>query len=120
MDFDGAIQAHTNWKLRLFSYCRGKLTERLDLQTLQKDSVCALGQWLYGDGQEYAADPQFQQLQEAHSAFHKSAALVGAMVDRGQASAAEAALNSRGSEFNRLSIRVVALLMGLRDRHVGT
>jgi hypothetical protein len=118
MDFDGAIQAHTNWKLRLFSYCRGKVAEKIDMQTLRKDDACALGQWLYGGGRKYAEDPKFQQLQEMHAAFHKCAASVGALVDGGQAAAAEALLNSRESEFNRTSIRVVGLLMDLRSRHL--
>ena len=40
MDFDGAIQAHTNWKLRLFSYCRGKVAEKIDMQTpLSKEEL---------------------------------------------------------------------------------
>jgi methyl-accepting chemotaxis protein len=116
MDFDGAIQAHTNWKLRLFSYSRGKAVE-IDVPTLQKDNLCALGQWIYGEGRKYAADPKFKQLQDAHSAFHKCAASVGAMVDGGQAGAAEALLHSPGSEFNRISIRVVGLLMDLRKKH---
>jgi len=118
MDFDGAIQAHTNWKLRLFSYARGKVAEKIDNQTLRKDNVCALGQWLYGEGRKYAQDPKFQQLQETHAAFHKCAASIGAMVEAGQAAAAEALLNSPGSEFNRFSIRVVGLLMDLRSRQL--
>jgi methyl-accepting chemotaxis protein len=115
MDFDDAIQAHTNWKLRLFSYARGQVAERIDVPTLRKDNVCALGRWLYGEGPKHAADPKFKQLQEVHSAFHQSAASLGAMVDRGDSSAAAAQLSSPGSEFNRLSIRVVGLLMNLRD-----
>ena len=48
MDFDGAIQAHTYWKVRLLLYARGKAAEKIDLQTLRKDNVCA------GYGEKYA------------------------------------------------------------------
>ena len=119
MDFDSAIQAHTNWKLRLFSYSHGSVVKKIDVQTLMKDNVCALGQWLHGDGRKYAADPKFKQLKETHAAFHQCAAAVGAMVDRGQPAAAAALLKSPESEFNRLSIRVVGLLMGLRRQDSG-
>jgi hypothetical protein len=117
MNFDGAIQAHTDWKLRLLSYCRGKTTEKIDLQTLRKDNVCVLGQWLYGEGRRYGAEPGFEELREIHAAFHQSAATIAAMVDHGQAPAAAALLSSRESEFTRLSIRIVGLLMDLQRRH---
>src|ERR1039458_4214358 len=114
MDFDGAIQADTNWKLKLFNYSRGKLTGKVDrqaLRTLGNDKLCALGQWLYGGGRRYSPEPQFQKLLEAHSAFHASAAAIGAMVEGGRASEAEKLLNSPQSDFNRLSFRVIGILL---------
>ena len=118
MDFDSAIQAHTNWKLRLFSYSRGMTAEKINVQPLLKDNVCALGQWLYGDGRKYAADRKFKQLLALHADFHRSAASIGNLIDRGQMAAATALLSSQESEFNRLSIRVVAFLMDLRNRGI--
>ena len=117
MDFD-AIQAHTNWKLRLFRYCRGSLSEDFDLRSLQKDNVCSLGQWLYGEGGKYAADPHFKTLLAMHAALHRCVPPVDELVESGQSSAAEALLNSRESEFNRLSIRMVGLLMDFADSHL--
>jgi len=118
MDFDGAIQAHTYWKVRLLLYARGKAAEKIDLQTLRKDNVCALGQWLHGDAQRYSGDPKFKKLLETHAAFHKAAASVGSMIERGQAPAAEALLNFPGSEYSRLSSTVLAILMDLRKVHL--
>ena len=71
MDFDGAIRAHSNWMLRLFGYCKGTSREKLNPETIQKDNVCDLGQWLHGEGQKFAADPEFSGLLQAHAAFHE-------------------------------------------------
>jgi aerotaxis receptor len=117
MDFDSAIQAHTNWKLKLFNYCRGKLTEKIDLQTLRLDNACALGKWLHGEGRRYGTDAQFKKLLETHAGFHACAASVARMVEQGQAPQAESLLNSPQSEFNRLSLGVVGILMDLRRKH---
>lgn len=118
MDFDGAIQAHTNWKLRLLNYARSKTAEKVDLPPLRKDNLCTLGQWLQGEGQEYSGNPEFARLVETHAAFHVCAELVAALVERGQASCADAQLSSSDSEFNRLSFRVIAVLMDLHQRPV--
>lgn len=116
MDFSSAIQAHTDWKLRLLSYCRGTLREKPDCGTLQKDNVCALGQWLHGDSRAHSSDPLLNDLVGTHAAFHRCAATVAKMVENGQRADAEAALNSRSSEFGKLSLQVVGCLMKLRDR----
>jgi hypothetical protein len=120
MDFDGAIQAHTNWKLRLFSFCKGTLPEKIDMQELEKDNLCALGKWIHGEGQGYAADPKGSDLVQAHAAFHRAAASIALMIERGRAPAAQALLNSRDSEFGKLSLKVVGHLMDLRSRYSGT
>jgi len=104
MDFDGAIQVHTNWKLRFLNYVRGWANEKID---------CALCPWLYGEGQKYANDPRFAKLRETDTAFHSAAASVGLLVDQGNKASAEAVLNSPDTEFNRLSFRIVAMLMDL-------
>jgi hypothetical protein len=113
MDIDGAIQAHTNWKLRLLNYARGTGTEKIDLPTLGKDNLCVLGRWLHGDGQKYAGTVRFGKLLETHAAFHTCAASIGNLVARGDAASAEVQLNSVGSEFNRLSFKMMAFLRDL-------
>ena len=113
MDFDGAIQAHSNWKLRLFNYVRGEANSKIDLPLLGTDHHCALGQWLDGEGQRYANDPKFAKLREAHAALHASASSLALLVERGKRTTAESLLNSPDSEVNRLSFRVVAVLTDL-------
>jgi hypothetical protein len=117
MDFSGAIQAHANWKLRLLSYCQGVLREKLDLRMLERDNVCELGKWLHGEARKYSADPMLRELTDAHAAFHRCAASMAALVERGQAGTAEAFLNSKDSDFCRLSIKVVGFLMKMREKY---
>ena len=116
MDIDGAIQAHSDWKLRLLNLARGVKSEEVDLQTLGADHLCVLGRWLHGDGQKHAGDARFAKLVETHAAFHKCAASVGTLIADGRATAAETQLTSVGSEFNRLSFRVTAFLKDLDSR----
>jgi hypothetical protein len=119
MDFDGAIQAHTDWKLRIFRRCRGKPAEKTDGQTPRKENAGTQGEWLPNDTGAYAADPKFKQLQEMHSASGKCAAAIEALLDSGQAAAAGALVASQESEINRLSMGMVGLLMDLRERYSG-
>ena len=115
MDFGSAIQAHSDWKLRLLSYCRGASREKPDFYTLQKDNACALGQWLHGPAKALGDDATLNELVQAHAAFHRCAATVAKMLENGQRAAAETFLNSRESEFGKLSLQVVRYLMKLRD-----
>lgn len=117
MDFTTAIQAHSDWKLKLFTACDEGSHIRVDIATLMKDDACELGKWLHGPAGRYAADPKFQELLVAHADFHKAAASLARMIDLGKKADAEALLNARDSDFNRLSRQVVAVLMEFRRRN---
>jgi len=117
MNFSSAIQAHTNWKLRLYGNCRNSSKDVIDISTLGKDNACELGKWLHGDAQQHTSDPQFGELISSHAAFHRSAASVAAMIEGGKRTEAEALLNSTESEYCKLSLRVVGILMGFRTRY---
>ena len=114
-NFSSAIQAHTNWKLRLATNCKIASLEKIDVAALAKDNVCALGKWLHGDGRAHVAHARFRELVDAHAAFHRSAAALAALIERGKREEAAALINSRDSEFGKLSLRVVAILMALRS-----
>jgi hypothetical protein len=118
MDIDSAIKAHGDWKLRLLNYARGAGTEKIDVQTLGKDDLCVLGRWLHGEAQKYASHARFGKLLETHAAFHACAASIGNLVARGDPAAAEVQLNSVGSEFNRLSFKMLAFLRDLASTRV--
>lgn len=117
MNFNEAIQVHTEWKSRLQALSRGTSPEKIDSASVKQDRSCELGQWLYGDGQKYALDPKLRELLELHAAFHQCAGAIAEMVEQGQAAQAAALLNARDSEFARLSLRMIAILMGLRSRY---
>ena len=115
VDVASAIQAHSNWKLRLGAACRGGSSEKIDVATLAKDNVCDLGKWLHGMGRTYASHAQYQDLVSAHAAFHRAAAGIAEMIQHGQAAKAETLVNSRESEFGKHSMRVVSILMAFRN-----
>ena len=116
MDFNAAIQAHANWKLRLHGYSRGTLKETIDERTAGSDNLCALGQWIHGEGKTVMDKAGSEELRLAHAAFHKAAACIAAIIGRGEAPAAVALLDSPNSDFNRYSREVTKILMRLRDR----
>lgn len=117
MNFSAAIQAHSNWKLRLYAACHGSPSDAIDVHTLAQDNACELGKWLYGTGQQYASDAKFGELKTAHAAFHRSAASIAKMVEGGKRTEAEALLSSPESEYCKLSVSVVGFLMGFKTRH---
>jgi methyl-accepting chemotaxis protein len=117
MNFSDAIRAHANWRLRLSTYCQGNLKETLNIQILAKDNACDLGKWLYGEGKKYASDPKFGELLSIHAAFHRSVADIAAMVQSGRQKEAEKLINSNESQYAKLSIQVVGILMKLRTQY---
>ena len=117
MDFSAAIRAHANWRLRLSTYCQGGQKETINIQALAKDNACELGKWLHGEGQKYASDPKLGELISAHSAFHLSAAAIAAMAQSGRQKEAERHLNSNESQYAKLSIQVVGILMKFRTQY---
>jgi hypothetical protein len=117
MNFTGAIQAHTNWKLRLAAQCQAAASNTIDVQALAKDDVCELGKWLYGAGRKLASDPKFKDLVDGHARFHKSAAAIAVSIQQGKKDEALALIQAPDSEFGKLSLRVCKCLMDLRAQH---
>ena len=113
MNFDDAIQAHVNWKMKLQNYLR-KPDKTLDAGKIESDCNCDLGKWLHGDGgAKYKADPKFVKLVSDHAKFHKVAAGVVRKADAGQQVSEETALGSK-SEFASLSQAVVSTLVEMK------
>ena len=115
MDFDGAINAHAGWKLKIFNAARNGNKDKLDPVTVGKDNACALGQWIYGEGKALmAGKPDYQELIKLHADFHRQAASLISSIDKGQAQQAEAAVNDRNSPYGSASSKVISLLMKLK------
>ena len=116
MDFDAAMQAHANWKIKLTSYASGISKDKLDAVLTGKDNVCVLGQWLVGEGKaKMGAHARYGELLAAHADFHRQAAALVRLIDSGQANAARVQLEDGKSAYRRASSTVISLLMTLKD-----
>src|SRR3972149_4878457 len=113
MDFDDAIRAHVDWKLRLRMFLADQ-GERLSSDVAGRDNACELGQWLYGEGTKYAADHSYAELKVAHARFHKVAAEVLRAAEGGDKRGAEARLEA--AEYSKSSSAVVAAIIKMRDK----
>jgi len=115
MDFDAAMQAHANWKVKLTAYAGGISSEKLDAVATAKDNACALGQWLHGDGKAVMAGrAEYRELVTAHADFHRQAATLVTLIDRGQAAQANAQLGDTKSTYREASSKVIGILMKLK------
>ena len=107
-DFDKAIEAHRQWKVRL----RKAIADRaqLDADTICRDDRCPLGQWLHGaGGQRWGGQPGFIALLGKHAEFHDVAGSVARQINSGAMAEAEQLLGS-GSRFAQVSTAVSTLL----------
>jgi hypothetical protein len=117
MNCSAAIRTRTNWRLQLPTHCHGSLKEAIEIQTIEKDNDCELGKWLYGEGRKYVSDSMLGELIRAHAAFHRSAAAIAAMAQSGKQKEAEALLNSSESQYAKLSLQMVGILMKFRTKY---
>ncbi len=116
MDWDAAITAHTNWKLKIFTAAKNGNKDKLDPSVVGKDSECALGRWLHGEGKAIMAGRrEYPELIKLHADFHRQAAALITQIAAGQAAQAEAILGDKNSPFCQSSLKVVSLLMGLKS-----
>jgi hypothetical protein len=112
LDFVSAIEAHRKWKARLAEYADGTSKETLDHSVICRDDQCALGKWIYSEGQTFTGHlPLFHQIKAKHAQFHISAAQVVEMIhtDRKE----EAVKNLLDGEFSKNSRDVQTLLSQL-------
>ena len=114
MDFTQAIAAHAEWKVKLRLYLGGQ--GDLDPAVIAQDNQCALGKWIYGEGQAFAHLPEFEELRQHHASFHTCASQVVQKIDAGNQDGAAEDLEPNG-EFAALSSEISMGLMRLK-RHV--
>ena len=115
MNFDDAITAHSQWRIRLQSVIAGTSQEKLDPQVVGRDDKCPLGQWIHGEAnQKFAGLKEFPILVQKHAAFHLSAAGVLRMVAAGKL--AEAKENVTRGEFFDASIQTINAIRHLRKQ----
>jgi hypothetical protein len=117
MDLTDAVNAHTDWKIRL----RGAISDRstLDLDTIASDDRCEFGRWLYGASRErYGALPAHRDCLVAHARFHLCAADVAASINAGEYSKAEQML-AAGTRYALASRAIVLAIETLRRQVSG-
>ena len=107
VDVDAIIDAHRQWKVKL----RQAIEERstVDVTTLSRDDCCALGKWIYGDGQRLAQRPNFVELVGRHQHFHSVAGGIGELINQKRMREAEDAL-APGTVFAQATAEVVSTL----------
>jgi methyl-accepting chemotaxis protein len=116
MNFDDAITAHSQWKIRLQGVINGSSKEILDPQVVGLDNKCPLGQWIHGEAkQQYSQLPEYSVLVKQHAEFHQSAASVLRLALAGQMDQAKACLETGGS-FMEASIRTITAIRQLRRK----
>lgn len=117
MNFDEAIRAHAEWKMKLSNYLRHP-DNSIDLVKLGLDNACMLGQWLHGDGWKHSSLPEYVQLLKEHAEFHKAAADIVKSKNAGKDISDAIALGAQ-SPFSRYSLSVVKLLMAIKAKIAG-
>jgi hypothetical protein len=117
LDVISAIEAHIRWKIRLESYINGTSDEQLDATVVAKDDQCALGKWIYENGQRFSHLGQFADLKKTHAEFHRCAAAVICEADKGDRPHALKMLNE--GEYAKCSYRVKTMLARVcREAHL--
>jgi methyl-accepting chemotaxis protein len=113
-DFDTAIEAHRQWKVKLRKAIANQ--EQLDADTICQDNQCPLGQWIHGDGGDrYSDAPNFQELTVRHAEFHQTAGAVARVINDAHYNDAERLIGS-GSHFSQVSTEVCTLLIKAKRR----
>jgi hypothetical protein len=116
LDFQAAIRAHHEWKLRLNELLQGESRETLDPVAICRDDLCELGQWIYGEGRRvFGHLSLFEDLRVCHADFHLVA---GEVVHGVRAGRAEHARQLMGDDYQRSSQQVQVRLAELfMDKH---
>lgn len=112
MDFDKAMAAHADWKVKLRIALDNH--EMLDAERICSDKNCDLGRWLHGDGRgQCGRAPSFGACVEAHAAFHREAGAVATRINAKDYGRAEQMLGA-GSTFADASTNVAVILRRLK------
>ena len=90
IDVDAIIDAHRQWKVKLRDAIESG--DKVDVATLSRDDCCALGKWIYADGQRLRDRVSFVTLIDKHARFHQVAGQVGQLINEKRFAQAEDAL----------------------------
>jgi hypothetical protein len=114
MDFDDAIQAHSDWKRKLRAYL-AKPDGTLRPDEVGATNKCQLGQWIAGEGTLYAAFTEFAALAADHACFHKAAAELVRKANSGRNVDREIALGAN-SAFTKATSKIISAIVALKKK----
>jgi hypothetical protein len=112
MKLTRAVNAHTDWKIRL----RWAITERaaIDADEVAGARGCELGRWLEGDlARQFGSHPLYDACVRAHEAFHRECARVADLINAGRYDEAQRMLEP-GSAYHLASHEVVFAIAELK------
>jgi hypothetical protein len=115
MNFDDAISAHSQWKIRLQAVVNGTSMETLDPAVVGLDDKCVLGQWIHGEAKQYSGLPEYAALVQEHAHLHRCAADTLRLAQSGQAEKARTTLETGGT-FIDACIRTINAIRHLRKK----
>lgn len=113
-DFNAAIKAHIDWKMKLSKYLENP-DGSLDHQKVCLDNACALGKWIYGDGQNHRDlnTRLFDQVKNSHAQFHQAAGEIIKLANSEQKEKAKLLLSPSGN-YLKISEATVELIKKLQ------
>lgn len=114
-DFNAAISAHIDWKMKLSKYLQ-KPDGSLDHNKVCLDNACVLGKWIYGDGQSFATiNPSlFESVKVSHATFHKTAGEIIRLINLGEKHKAEMMFGASGPYIS-VSEKTVSLIREMKN-----
>ena len=115
MDLDSAFQKHGGW---IEEFCTAIFNQNtVNVATYEKDNLCELGKWLYGDGMaQYGKLTAYTDLISSHAAFHKMAGRIAQAINAKDYTAAESLLGKDG-EYAAASQSVHLTILKLKEEH---
>lgn len=113
IDFDGVLNAHQQWRIKLRNAVLRQLT--VDADAARRDDCCELGQWIYGPGgQRWGSAPMFTQLVNQHKVFHQEAGKIADLINQRKHKDADR-LMSNDQPLMRAGQNLTNLIRQMRD-----
>ena len=112
MDFDSALQAHSDWRLKF----RLEIAQQgsMDASAVSAHDRCPLGEWLLAEGKiKYGNLKAHGECVSAHAAFHREAGKVAEKINLKRFAEAEAMLGA-DSAYSSASVAVAVTILRLK------
>ncbi|MDX1352022.1 MAG: methyl-accepting chemotaxis protein [Thiomicrorhabdus sp.] len=112
-DFAQTRRSHRQWRVKVRAYIND-IDVDFDRKTARDGTLCALGQWLYGQGKQFQAFSSYQALERAHAELHQFIGRIMDLKDIGDIDTA----NIEMSKLETESSKVIELIRQL-EKEIG-